>query len=420
MRSKFKKTERSMKRHLLLTLFLLFTFNLPSFSGSKSPEEGSQQLAVNYGAEYPQEFRVVENKIVDRNGEPKIFRGLDMVTITHLKTQNQRGKREYLDWGEEIFRQMNNWGSEITRIQIHPNGWARFGREGVIRLIDQAIEWSSNYNMYIFLQYNIIGFPPTQTYGNNYKAATKNDILEFWNFISEHYKDSKVIAFYELINEPTSTRPMNPTLEDWLLWKEFAEEIIDTIRSNDPNSVIIVNGLYWGYDISYAIDHPIDRENIVYGTHPYPQKALYKSWEEAFGAVADKYPVFVTEFGFDYISFLKDREVQKKVFDFLPHLKNVKKRLMMGQFEESDDKIDLMKEVYRDILSHPKAMEYLREIEEKYRIGIKQYLERKGISWTAFCFSPRFRPSLLQNGSYVPTESGKFFRDWLLEKNIHK
>lgn len=44
----------------------------------------------------------------------------------------------------------------------------------------------------------------------------------------------------------------------------------------------------------------------------------------------------------------------------------------MWQFEESDDKFDLMKEVYRDILSHPKAMKYLREIEEKYGTGIKE------------------------------------------------
>lgn len=107
-----------------------------------------------------------------------------MVMITHLKTHNERGKRDYLDWGEEIFRQMNNWGSEITRIQIHPNGWARYGREEVIRLIDQTVEWSAKYEMYIFLQYNIIGFPPTQTYGNNYRAAAKNDILEFWDFLS--------------------------------------------------------------------------------------------------------------------------------------------------------------------------------------------------------------------------------------------
>lgn len=104
----------------------------------------------------------------------------------------------------------------------------------------------------------------------------------------------------------------------------------------------------------------------------YPQKALYKSWDEAFGSVADKYPVFATEFGFDSISFLKDRAVQKKGVDFLPHLKKVKRRLMMWQFEESDDKFDLMKEVYRDIPSHPKAMKYLREIEEKYGTGIKE------------------------------------------------
>ncbi len=66
MRINLKHSDRSMKHHLLLTLILLFAFNLHSFGGRKSPNAGNQQLAGNHDAEYPQEFRVVGNKMASQ------------------------------------------------------------------------------------------------------------------------------------------------------------------------------------------------------------------------------------------------------------------------------------------------------------------------------------------------------------------
>jgi hypothetical protein len=107
-----------------------------------------------------------------------------------------------------------------------------------------------------------------------------------------------VIAFYELFNEPVSGNDI-ATREDWLLWKTFAEELIDIIRVNDPDCLVIVGGLQWGYDLSYVLSFPVERENIVYATHPYPGTEWNRSWDEAFGKIKNQYPVFATEFGFE-------------------------------------------------------------------------------------------------------------------------
>ncbi len=82
--------------------------------------------------------------------------------------------------------------------------------------------------------------------------------------------------------------------------KLFLEELCDIIRTNDIDSILIVGGLDHAYDLSQVVLNPINRLNIIYSTHPYPDKSKWgRSWDEAFGNIKADYPVFVTEVGFD-------------------------------------------------------------------------------------------------------------------------
>lgn len=338
---------------------------------------------------YPQKFHVEGNKIVDELGKEVVFRGLDMVTTTYLLKMDQKGQG-LVAWNDDIFREMSVWGSKITRIQIPPEEWKE-DRANAIKLINQTIEWSKKYNMYIYLEYNVAGFPPTLNYDKESKSATKQDFIGFWDEISKKYKDEKTVAFYEIMNEPTyssnESKLDNASLKkDWLLWKEFAEEIIDVIRKNDPDSVIIVGGLVWGYDISFALEYPIERENIVYGTHPYPWRSEYKSWDKAFGNIKNKYPVFATEF--TVAGLATNLRKWDSVWNGLSKIVYLEDLIEEGKKvhgnKQKESKIAL-KSVER-IKKDRAALNYLVSEREKYKKEIKSYLEDKKISWTGFTF----------------------------------
>ena len=185
-----------------------------------------------------------------------------------------------------------------------------------------------------------------------------------------------MVAFHEIFNEPVwanfSWDPESlPSAESWSQWKDFAEEVIDIIRANDPNTPIIVGGLQWSYDLSFAASNPVDRPNIVYGVHPYPSSNWAKSWEEAFGSLKESHPVFATEFGFC------TDDPQSHYYE--------------GNYEGS----------------------------QPYREAIISFLEARGISWAVWCFSVSWTPTLLKDLDYTPTEAGEFFRNMLTEYASH-
>lgn len=388
-----------------------FVFQISSFTDNKPiPKES---------VVYPQKFHIEGSKIVDESGKEIIFRGFDIVSTTYLLKMDQKGPGLVV-WGEDFFREMSAWGSKITRIQIIPEEWEE-DRANAIKLIDQTIEWSKKYNMYIYLEYNVAGFPPTLNYDKESKSATKQDFIGFWDEISKKYKNEKTVAFYEIMNEPTyssnKSRLDNALLKkDWLLWKEFAEEIIDVIRKNDSDSVIIVGGLVWGYDNSFALEYPIERENIVYGTHPYPWRSEHKSWDEAFGNIKNKYPVFATEFTVAGLATNLRKwdsvrnELSKIVYS--EDLYEEGKKVRGNKRKESEIALKMVERIKKDRA----ALNYLVSEREKYKREIKSYLENKKISWTAFTFYSIYPEFSIINEDYTLTEQGEWFRQWLQEK----
>jgi len=271
-----------------------------------------------------------------------------------------------------FFQEIARWGAKIVRVSIHPSAWREFGPETSLTQIEQAVEWSRQAGMYSIIAFHSIGFPPYDQYQPNpydiYNTSIP-EIKDFWAAVSERFRDNKSVLAYELFNEPVNL--VKPTAEevmkqDWILWIELAHELTDLIRTNDPDSIVIVGGLDWAYDLHLVLEMPVERENIVYATHPYPDKNWNRGWDDAFGKVADKYPVFNTEFGFT-------------------------------------------------LIGHKAEYKYLGK--GRYRDEITSFMEDHYISWTVWCFSPDWGPRLICDKNYTPTISGRFFREKLLELN---
>ena len=46
---------------------------------------------------------------------------------------------------------------------------------------------------------------------------------------------------------------------------------------------------------------------------------------------------------------------------------------------------------------------------------IAEYMDKKGISWIAWCFNPDWSPVLIEDWDFTPSEQGRFFRDLMLK-----
>jgi endoglucanase len=315
---------------------------------------------------YPQKFKplkmntnmpfikVTGNSFTDSNGNKIIFKGVNISDPDKLVKNGH--------WDQKLFRVIKSWGANVVRIPIHPVAWRERGKTEYLKLLDQAVDWASELELYLIIDWHTIGNLRTEMYQHVIYQTSKTETYNFWRTIAFRYQNIPTVAFYEIFNEPTR---FNGQLGEitWDEWKTINEEIIRIIFAHDKNVVPLVAGFNWAYDLTPVKENPIEIQGIGYVSHPYPQKTtppFEKNWEHDFGFVADTYPVIATEIGF------------------------------MAQTDPG---------------AHIPVI-----ADKKYGAMIISYFIKKGISWTAWCFDPDWPPQLISDWEYTPTEQGAFFR----------
>jgi endoglucanase len=316
-------------------------------------------------ADFPRRFHVEGNTFVDQDGNRKIFRGVSMPEAVRLAAMPDRFQPE---WNEHYFQVMASWGADVVRVPVDPFTLHHIPWDSINTALDQTIAWAGRNKIYVIIDFHSCGSIAENWY-NGYKedptlTTNMKEFLDFWNRISLRYANNDVVAFYELFNEPANPGSP-PTKAMWMTWKGIAEKALAVVRANAPQKPVLVGGLAWAYDLSFALDAPVAGSNIGYVTHPYPKSAsaIGKDWDAAFGKLSDRYPVIATEIGF-----------QNDIKDF-------------AEIEVNG---------------------------ARYSQAIVDYLEAHQISWTAWCFDDVWFTCLLADRNFTPTQSGAYFRDRLL------
>jgi aryl-phospho-beta-D-glucosidase BglC (GH1 family) len=300
------------------------------------------------------------NKFVDPNGNTVLFRGLAISDPDKLEMQGH--------WSKDHFVKVKEMGAKLVRIPIHPVAWRERTPAEYITLLDQAVGWCTELEMYVMLDWHTIGNLETEVFQDPMYETTKQETYAFWRTMARHYAGHNTVAFFELFNEPTTCRnQLGPV--SWDAWKKSVEEQIIMIRAYNPQVIPLVAGFDWAYDLTPILLSPIAAEGIGYTTHPYANKRPQPwepKWEENFGFAAAKYPIMATEFG----GFARPPAAD-------------------GQ---------------------PAAAESAGPGNRNpaYGPAIIKYLEGKGISWTVWCFDPEWGPTLIQNWNYELNPSGEF------------
>ena len=295
-------------------------------------------------------IKVDGNKFVNPQGQTVLFRGISISDPDKIERQGH--------WNKSHFEKVKETGAMIVRIPVHPIAWRERTPEKYMELLDQAVEWCTDLGMYVIIDWHTIGNLEMELFQNPMYNTSKQETYSFWRAISQHFIGNNTVAFYEIFNEPTTYRGQLGTIT-WGEWKMINENIIRLIRSYDTETIPLVAGFDWAYDLTPIINEPVNAEGIAYVTHPYDNKRSQPwepKWEEDFGFAAQKYPVVATEFGFG---------------------------LAPGKTVPPED----------------------------YGNRIIHYLEGSGISWMCWVYDPEWGPSLLKSwDTYELTTPGEFFK----------
>ncbi|MGK9475316.1 glycoside hydrolase family 5 protein [Melioribacter sp. OK-6-Me] len=301
-------------------------------------------------------IKVAGNRFVDETGDTILFRGVSISDPDKIEKQGH--------WNKRHFEKVKELGTMIIRIPVHPVAWRERGAENYLKLLDQAIDWCTELGMYVIIDWHTIGNLGMELFQDPMYETTKKETFEFWRTIARRYSGNNTVAFYELFNEPTLFFNQLGTMS-WAEWKELNEKMITLIRAYDNETIPLVAGFDWAYDLTPLLIEPVEAENIGYVTHPYPHKRTKPwepKWEENFGFAAQKYPIIATEIGFT----MDNESINSN-----------------GEYGEA----------------------------------IINYLESRGISWVWWVFDPEWHPKMFKSwDTYELTDSGNFYKAVMQEK----
>ena len=157
---------------------------------------------------------------------------------------------------KNTFKTMKEWGLSSVRLNYSPY---THSEENVARL-KSYIDICAELGLYAIVDWHIF-----EHMGNSgdpmdfIKEAT-----EFFEEISTYVKEKGYMhVLYDICNEPSKVK--------WEKIKEYAEEILPIIETNDPGAIVIVGTSFWCQNIKEPIANPINAHDynlgIMYSFH---------------------------------------------------------------------------------------------------------------------------------------------------------
>ncbi|MWB95989.1 cellulase family glycosylhydrolase [Flavobacterium sp. GA093] len=135
------------------------------------------------------------------------------------------------------------------------------------------------------------------------KGAIKSDIYVIidWHSHNVNLKEAKLFfeemslkygqypnVIYEIFNEPD--------YESWWEVKTYAEEVIEVIRKNDPDNIILIGSPRWDQDVNLPAEDPIQGySNLMYTMHFYAATHGKELRDRTDAAIKSGLPIFISE-----------------------------------------------------------------------------------------------------------------------------
>ena len=192
-------------------------------------------------------LKLVGNQLSSEKGDAIQLKGISTGVI---------GEDACLD--KNTFNTIRKWGLSSVRLNYSPY---THSAENVARL-KSYIDICAEQGLYAIVDWHI------EVHDNNSGVPMKyiNEATEFFEEISTYAKEKGYMhVIYDICNEPSGV--------NWKGIKEYAEEILPIIETNDPGAIVIIGTPNWCQKITDPITNPINAYDynlgIMYSFHYY-------------------------------------------------------------------------------------------------------------------------------------------------------
>ncbi|MFJ5419973.1 cellulase family glycosylhydrolase [Pectobacterium parvum] len=205
-----------------------------SFSAlSATPVETHGQLSIENG------------RLVDEQGKRVQLRG---VSSHGLQWFGDYVNKDSMKWLRD------DWGINVFRVAMYTAADGYISNPSLANKVKEAVAAAQSLGVYIIIDWHIL----SDNDPNIYKAQAKTFFAEMAGLYG-----SSPNVIYEIANEPNGGVTWNGQI------RPYALEVTDTIRSKDPDNLIIVGTGTWSQDIHDAADNQLPDPNTMYALHFY-------------------------------------------------------------------------------------------------------------------------------------------------------
>ncbi|MCR4688711.1 MAG: glycoside hydrolase family 5 protein [Saccharofermentans sp.] len=246
----------------------------------------------------PNSTPVVTDKIVELNGQLSV----DGTTIVNSEGEviQLKGMSTYAlnmcpdTVNEEFVKTLaEDWGIDVLRVAMTTKGNSddySTDPDKYFNMMCEIVDLAIAQGIYVIIDWHVLydGDP------NEFKDLS----IDFFGRMSAIYGDTPNVI-YEICNEPNGTLFDDDTKD--VTWdgaiKPYAEDVIEAIRANDPDNIIIVGTPHWSQDVDIASADPLDDDNVCYTCHFYAGSHGQELRDKIVTANENGVCVFVTEWG---------------------------------------------------------------------------------------------------------------------------
>jgi aryl-phospho-beta-D-glucosidase BglC (GH1 family) len=264
---------------------------------------------------------------------------------------------------EADYREISEgWGANAVRIGIAPPTWRR-RREEAIAALRANVAAALKSRMFVVIDWHAISWPDgyAQKGWEGLPDAYDGDFalaLDFWRWAAQEWKgDGRII--FQLWCEPLHgpddyDRPPGSL---WPKLEPFMDRLIEAIRAEGAENVVLLTGPRWAYDLTGLGGALSGRRNVALHWHVYGGHSGNRIVEmlQMLDNADHQRPVIVSEWGWE-------RETN-------------------GHYQATEEEFGAP---FSDLI-----------------------LEARGLHWLAWCWHPTWSPRLIESDWRTPTEYGR-------------
>ena len=251
---------------IIASLFLVILLGTQTVQAQATAVQAYGQLSVS------------GTKIVDKTGSPVQLRGMSLFWSIWQDKYYSYNTIKWLrdDWCINVVR-------AAMTVDINEGGTNKgykWNEAAELAKVETVIDAAIDLGIYVIVDFH-------SHHAN--ESQEKDLATKFFTHISTKYKGYPNII-YEPFNEP-----LNVSWSGTL--KPFYNNIISTIRANDPKNIIVLGTPNWDQDVDVAANDPVSGSNIAYALHYYAASHKQDKRNKASTAISKGICLFATEYG---------------------------------------------------------------------------------------------------------------------------